>query len=193
MQPFLVMRHRTVTQTDFDALLKWLDTDRDRAASRYEEIRSALINVFRWRGSLEAEELADETINRVTAKISELAGSYSGNPVLYFYGVAKNVYRESLRAQPVPVFEPKARDSEEVEDISDVYSCLESCMNKLPPETRAMIISYYEGTGRQKILYRKHLAREMGIDLNALRIRMHRIRARLQECVHKCLDRKLMK
>ena len=71
----------------FDALLVWLDPDRELAACKYEEIRSRLIRIFKSRGSPVAEDLADETFDRVARKLDEIAGSFSGDPALYFYGV----------------------------------------------------------------------------------------------------------
>ena len=53
-----------LTQELFDTLLDWLDPDRERAGHRYETIRLRLIKIFTSRGCPEAEELADETINR---------------------------------------------------------------------------------------------------------------------------------
>ncbi|HEY7785163.1 MAG TPA: hypothetical protein VIB00_10575, partial [Pyrinomonadaceae bacterium] len=55
-----------LTQESFDALLHWLDPQRDRAGLRYEEIRRSLIKIFACRGCAEPEDLADETINRVS-------------------------------------------------------------------------------------------------------------------------------
>ena len=181
-------QERTVRPSDFDALLRWLDRDRDRAALRYEEIRLNLIRVFICRGCFAAEDLADHTIDRVMRKLPEFSASYSGNPALYFYGVAKNIYRESVRSEstaalaaPIPM--PTAKDEYAIE-----HDCLDQCMQQLPPESRKLVLSYYEETGHAKIRNRKRLALELGVDLNALRIRVHRIRARLEDCVFRCKE-----
>ena len=74
-----------LTQAAFEKLLAWLDTDRDRAGSKYETIRLRLIKIFTCRGCLEVEELADETINRVVSRVDEVASDYQGDhPSLYF-------------------------------------------------------------------------------------------------------------
>src|SRR5260370_17001420 len=86
-----------LTQDAFDRLLDWLDADRNRAGTRYEEIRCRLIKVFTGRGCMAAEELADETINRVAAKVGEVALDYAGDPASYFYGVCQNVHFEYVR------------------------------------------------------------------------------------------------
>lgn len=184
-------KDRTLTQSNFDALLVWLDPDRDLAAAKYEDIRAQLIRMFVYRGSLFAEELADETINRVAGKISELAGSYAGEPALYFCGVARNVYRESLKAAQAPPMPVRTADPPGVpEDPPAEYLCLEKCMESLPPESRKVILDYYEITAGEQIEGRKKLARALGIAPNALRIRAHRIRARLFACVSRCIEGK---
>jgi dihydroneopterin aldolase len=61
-----------LSQETFDALLAWLDSDRDQAAMKYEKIRRALIKIFTGRACVEPEDLADETINRVARKLKEI-------------------------------------------------------------------------------------------------------------------------
>jgi RNA polymerase sigma factor (sigma-70 family) len=192
------MKNRpVVTQQAFDQLLNWLDTDRDCAGSKYEKIRTRLIKIFTCRGCADADDLADETINRVTAKLSEIAESYSGDPALYFYGVAQNVHLEYSRKKPLIQQtsqlerEPGGQTpwpSEPVEDVEQEYACLEKCMDDLPPENRRLVLEYYQEEKRAKIDHRRMLADQLGIALNALRIRAHRIRSQLQQCVESCLD-----
>jgi len=184
-----VTKSRTLTQSGFDALLAWLDPDRDLAAAKFEDIRARLIRIFVYRGSLFAEELADETINRVAGKIAEIAGSYSGEPARYFCGVARNVYRESLKTPQVsPTPDRSAASQALPEDPPAEYLCLEKCMEALPPESRKLILDYYEITGPAKIEGRKRLAQSLGIAPNALRIRAYRVRAQLVACVSRCVE-----
>lgn len=177
-----------LTQAAFDSLLSWLDADRDQAGKKYESIRQRLIKIFTSRGRPDAEELADETINRVTLKAPEVAKGYTGDPALYFYGVAHKVFLESLRKRTPNVAPPPVPDSAEVERE---YQCLESCMEKLPPGNRELVLEYYQNDKQAKINHRKKLAERMGIAQNALRIRAHRIRLNLQQCVTLCLEQGL--
>jgi DNA-directed RNA polymerase specialized sigma24 family protein len=174
-----------ITQEAFDGLLAWLDADRDRAAQKYETVRTRLIKIFACRGCGEADDLADETINRVTAKLHEIVGTYVGDPALYFYGVANKVYLEYLRRRPV-VEAPPLRESSD--DIEAEYACLEKCMDQLPGESRRLVLEYYQEEKRAKIERRRKLAEELGIAVNALRIRAHRIRQQLQQCVQVCVE-----
>lgn len=174
-----------LTKESFDQLLAWLDADRDVAGEKYEHIRRRLIKIFTCRGCPDAEVLADETINRVSFKVPEIAGEYVGDPALYFYGVAQKVYLESLRKRRPPVSPPPAPVSEEVEQE---YECLERCMERLPQNIRELVLEYYQNDKRAKIDHRKELARRLGIAQNALRIRAHRIRMTLQQCVQMCIE-----
>ncbi len=178
-------RERSITQTAFDALLSWLDADRERAGEKYEQIRRRLIKVFTCRGRHDAEELADETINRVTQKAPELSKEYVGDPSLYFYGVAQKVFLESVRKPPAVPLPSAAAEPAELERT---YECLERCMERLPDNSRALVLEYYREDRRAKIDHRKEMAGRMGIALNALRIRAYRIRSALQQCVQGCIE-----
>lgn len=176
-----------ITQEAFDALLGWLDADRNQAGRRYEDIRRRLIKVFTCRGCHDADDLADETINRVVAKIDTLTSGYIGDPALYFYGVAQKVHLEYLR-RPKAVPSPTHPHATETDEVEREYECLERCMGRLPAQQREMVLLYYREDKQAKIDHRKELAEKLGIAVNALRIRAHRIRATLQECVQKCVE-----
>lgn len=190
-------REWVVTQQDFDRLLDWLAADRETAGSKYEKIRVRLIKIFTCRGCGEADDLADETINRVTGKLGEIAANYSGDPALYFYGVAQKVHLEYLRKKPLvqeslePGREPGGQTAwplETTDEVEHEYACLEQCMDRLPPENRELVLEYYQEEKRAKIDHRKQLADRLGIAVNALRIRACRLRAQLQQCVQSCLE-----
>lgn len=185
-----------LTQDAFDTLLDWLDADRDRAGRKYESIRLRLIKIFTCRGCHDAEELADETINRVVARVVEVANGYEGDPALYFYGVSQKVHLEYLRkAHSQPINLPLAAESSQTaqavdltSDIESEYDCLERCLEELSPDNRDLVLRYYQQERKAKIEDRKSLATELGIAVNALRIRAHRIRLVLQRCVRNCIE-----
>ena len=185
-----------VTQQAFDRLLNWLDADRDNAGSKYERIRLRLIKIFTCRGCSEADLLADETINRVTAKVPQIVETYSGDPALYFYGVAQNVHLEYLRRKPIVAESSRADrelcqpayEADTGDEVEREYACLEKCMNALSAENRRLVLEYYQEEKRARIDHRRNLADQLGIALNALRIRAHRLRLQLQQCVQSCLE-----
>jgi len=186
-----------LTQDAFDTLLGWLDPERERAGTKYEAIRTRLIKIFTCRSCPEAELLADETINRVTSKVEEISPGYVGDPSLYFYAVAQKVHLEYIRkvhTQQSPISVETADNLlskppvSPVEDFEPEYRCLELCLERLPQENRQLVERYYQQEKQAKIDHRKLLATELGIALNALRIRAHRIRLGLRQCVRDCLE-----
>lgn len=179
---------------NFEPLLTWLDPDREKAGRKYEEIRHSLIMIFELRGCFDAEDLADETITRVLGKVPELAKNYEGNPALYFYGVARRLTYEVSRRQqtrveiedPEKLRAPDVNDPPEERDAE--YECLDQCLAELPPAERELILLYYQ-QDQPTIAYRRELARRLGLEPNALRVKVHRIRATVNACINKCLTK----
>jgi RNA polymerase sigma factor (sigma-70 family) len=184
-----------LTKEALDNLLDWLDSDRERAGGKYEEIRQTLVKIFTWRGYAAAEDLADETINRVTRKLPELINAYSGDPALYFYGVARNLLLEQQKSEisrpsPLPSDIPDTPKREDDADKLELeLSCLEQCLKELSASSREFVLSYYQKQKQAKIDFRRDLAQQLGISTNNLRVRMHRIRAILHDCIIQCLQR----
>lgn len=173
-----------LTREAFDALLRWLDPDPERGAQRYEEVRRRLIRFFTCRRCAAAEDLTDETMNRVARRAHE-GLEIDGKSVPYLYGVAQNVYLEYIRKKPPVPPPPPPRPSEEVERE---HACLEQCLERLRPRSRELIREFYTEDKQAKIEHRKRLAESLGMTPNALRIQAHRIRGVLLECVKQCLS-----
>ncbi|MDT4955096.1 MAG: hypothetical protein QOJ02_3234 [Acidobacteriota bacterium] len=181
-------REQILTPENFESLLAWLDADRELAGKLYEDIHRRLIKIFTSRGCSVPEELADETIDRVIGKVRELAVTYVGDPRLYFYGVAHNVFLEHCRKKSTVPIPPILTTVEPDEgELEQEFQCLESCMQGLTAKSRHLVLQYYRDDKQAKINSRKLLADQLGIALNALRIRAFRIRATLQKCVQNCM------
>jgi RNA polymerase sigma factor (sigma-70 family) len=177
-----------LTQGAFDLLLLQFDPDRQEAGKKYEALRRKLVNFFQWRGCTSAEDLADETINRVARNLE------TGETVLhlaaYCAGIARNVFLENLRArQKEEALHAVAYLPPAPPDEDSRTECLERCLRELSPENLQLIVQYYQQNEPSRIKARRNLAEQLGIPLNALRIRAHRIRARLQTCVEECVRR----
>lgn len=170
-----------LTPEAFELLLQWLNPDRGKAGEQYEAIRHRLIIFLSGRGCWEADLLADRTIAVVAGKVPKLIGQYKGKPVYYFIGVARKIHQEWLRSRRRTPRPPPSPGGWAEQD----YRCLEQCLEQLTPRARRMFEEYYLRRDSDK----ESLAKEFGITLNALRIRVHRIRQRLKSCVRDCLDR----
>ncbi len=172
-------------QDDFDRLLAWLDSNRERAAIRYEQIRWRLIAILASRGCADAEELADETIDRVSRRVADIQATYVGDPAIYFLGVMNNVHHEYLKRPPLPRL---VEHREDVEVTERLHHCLEICLSKLAPHAREIIEQYYAEDKRAKINLRKRIAAKLGVTNSNLRLRALRIRAKLQQCIQQCVE-----
>jgi DNA-directed RNA polymerase specialized sigma24 family protein len=187
-----------VSQASFDRLLSLLDSDRERAGERYELIRQKLTKFFQWRGCSEPEEYADRTIDRVARKVGEGAEIRSSEAYAFFHGVAVNVLREYWKeAQKAPKASlekevPLVRDTAIESDQERKLSCLDGCVQSLPVQQLTLITQYHQGDGGAKIARRNELARELGIPLNALRIRAFRIRGVLESCISDCVRKAMV-
>lgn len=194
------MIDNSLTSASFDSLLAYLGPDRESAARAYLELRRALFIFFATRGVASPDEMTDETINRVARRLSEGELITTETPSNYFYGVARNVWRESLAksnvliplsddnpgesAQATP-YDLLLNASERIE-TEIKHECLEKCLGRLDPEDRKIIISYYKFSGGEKIENRKRLGADLGLSNNTLRQRVARLRSRLAECVSIC-------
>jgi len=181
-----------LTPEAFEALLRQLAPDRERAGELYEIIRHKLVRLFEWRGCASPEDLADVTFNRVARRLEEGVELRAPDPYGYFCGVAHLVYKEVLRkaarehsALARGDWPPPAAEEDEPSDAR--LECLRRCLAELPPDQRDLVLRYHQG--EHNIRNRQQLAREAGIPMNALRIRVHRVRRKLESCVHACLGR----
>jgi DNA-directed RNA polymerase specialized sigma24 family protein len=87
--------------------------------------------------------------------------------------------REARTAAHLRVVGLLVRGDEERKETDRQLDCLDRCLNDLPEHARALLIRYYQRSGAAKVESRMELARELGIPMNALRIRIHRIKAEL--------------
>ncbi len=185
-----------------DGLLEQLSSDRGLAAERYEEIRRKLIIFFEFRGCLIPDEKADETINRVARRIREGQRIHTPNVASYFYGVARNVIREywknegreseMIQSRTHEMPSGDAPDEVQAQKLTRLaherrLECLERCLEALPEASRRMILLYYRDEKGAQIKTRQLLAEELRIPDYALRLRVSRVRAKLDACINNCL------
>ncbi len=185
----------TISQADFDKLLALLDAERERAGVKYEALRARLVKFFEWRDCEAAEELADAVFDRVIRKIGE--GEAIQNVNAYAAGVAQFVFKEYARTA--------ARRGESLDDNPSLrviagknqpetpdetknlrFDCLEKCLAEMDSETRRLLIAYHDTEERTMIRARRDLADSLKISLNTLRIRVCRLKNRLENCVREC-------
>jgi DNA-directed RNA polymerase specialized sigma24 family protein len=174
----------------FEKLLAFLDPDREAAARKYEDVRRRLVKMLQWRGCSLADDYADRAIDRVARRLVDGAPIDVRDPYQYFHGVAINVLREYWREPArAAASEPLSDVAVEADDTADAdraeleryLTRLDACLDELLPAQRRLLLMYHQGSGQ--IARRQALARELQIPINALRIRVHRLRVAVEACV----------
>jgi len=191
-----------LTQVAFTRLLQWLDDGIDSHGERYLEMRRRLVAYFDRRNRPAADELADETLNRVGRTLEKSEVITVTPPARYCYVVARFVLLEDIRRgrRSVPVDQPGAAAvtqggwPTESDDDAVVreqrLECLDRCLLKLKTDQRDLVVEYYRDAKRQRIDRRRAMAERLGISMNALGIRACRIRGILETCVEDCCGAK---
>ena len=179
---------RPLTPEAFGKFFRWLSDDDESAVEAYQSIRRRLVRYFTQKACPDPDELFDETIDIVVGKIE--AGEVVVNRVAYCYGVAKNVCRQDRRKRRLVTIDRDlvSPEHQEPQVSEQALQCLESCVNQLSPGDRDVITRYHRSNGSEKIATRKLLAAGFG-GVNALRVKVCRIRKELRLCVVDCLKR----
>ena len=185
-------RESSISPESFEEMLAWLDPDREVAAGLYLELREDLANIFKWKGCTDLEGLTDEVFERVARKVHEVRPTYIGDPRLYFRAVANNVAREDLKKAmkrlPIEEVDPPAQQTTQIEEETvQIEECLHSCLQKLSPENRKLIVDYYVKEKTARIVNRSELAEQLETSVETLRVRAYRIRRSLHRCIERCL------
>lgn len=183
-----------LTTPAFRRLLEWLDHGVDSDGGTYLEMRRRLVAYFSRRQCPTAEDLADETLDRIVETLQRDGAINITPPAKYCYTVARFVLLEHFRRQhkqlrldetswsrvvtttSVRSLEP----AESIELLEQRLECLERGLRALSPEQRLLVTEYYRGARRQRIAHRREMAKQLGITMNALSIRVGRLRAGLK-------------
>lgn len=184
-------------QLAFRRFLEWLDEGTDSGGRKYLEMHRRLASYFDRKNCQSPQELADETLSRVSRRLQEEGAITGATPAQFCYVVARFVFLEYQRrpaALPAEVRElpAPAPDDAASENRAQMLHCLEQCLNRLEEEQRELILGYYQGEKRVKIDLRRKLADRLGVTMNALSIRACRIRDRLEACVRACATGKTL-
>lgn len=177
---------REITSEAFQTFLDWLSPDRGSPGEAYEHLRYCLSTFFARRGSNFSDELADETINRVIAKIGS---EEIENKMGYCYGVARNVYFEWLRSPRAEVdIEKVTIVAPDPEEPSFSHDCLDKCLATMPEASRTLLLDYFSKAKRQKIEMRRQISERLKSTQTALRMSVMRQKRNLKRCVQECMN-----
>lgn len=177
-----------------ERLLRRLHHDPAAAAEGYLRLRDKLVSYFEFECFPNADELADEVLDRVSRRLS--TGDDVEHLGAFALGVARLVAREARQhevetARKLREFVRVSAGAGLGQDrpIKDesALNCLDGCLAALAPESRALILAYYSGDRSERIENRRRLAASLGVEPAALRNRALRLRAQLEKCLISCL------
>ena len=186
-----------LTPNAFELLLARLDSDSSGAAQSYEELRQKLTKFFIWRGSAEsnADTLADETLDRVAAKLAQ--GLEIQSIKAYSCETGRYVWLEYQRKNKEDNFGDEtpeiAVEAEFPEDPDLRIACLRSCLVEITNDEndQVLILGYYDTENVGKIKdQRKSLAEKLGLTANTLKVKASRLRDRLEKCINECVRKR---
>jgi DNA-directed RNA polymerase specialized sigma24 family protein len=163
-----------------DLFLRLLSPDPGEAERRYAALRAKLIFFFVQRGCRDPQDWADEVVYRVSKALregTELTTDLAG----FCHGFAVNILKEarkrharSAKNDPIESDIPAgiSRPPHELAAIESMV-LLREILEMLDAEDRDLLIRYHTED-------RKALARELGITEENLRLRIFRIRRKLE-------------
>ena len=181
----------------FESLLQQLDPDRDLAGQKYEDLRRKLIKFFEWNSCFPAEDLVDETFDRVAGKLENVPVH---DVIGFAWGFAKHIRQEAYKRadRMVQISDlPQGKDvladangpdkilQKEMEHQRRA-ECLHRSLQRLPREDRQLFLQYHNVKG-EHTEYRQQLAANLGMTVGTLRVRINRLREKLERSVNKCL------
>ncbi len=144
-------------------------------------LREAVMHFLRRRGATDPEELAQEAVFRVLVNV--LRGSEIQSMESYTYGVAGRVFQEHRRH--LKRHEPLDEDIAihlESESFEQQFASLMLCkLRALSEDEIKLLEAYYPDANGNVIVARQRLALRLGLSPNALRLRVSRLRRKLQQ------------
>jgi DNA-directed RNA polymerase specialized sigma24 family protein len=150
--------------------------------AEYLRLFAKLKKYFEWRNCIAPEDLAQETMLRGIRRLAEGKVIYAEHNENFFMGIARNVLMEERKK---PAWEPPP-DLEQADERDQAGACfgrilLRECLATLNEKDRELIIGYiHDGP--------EPTAEAHGLTPNALRVRISRIRARIEETLNGITD-----
>jgi DNA-directed RNA polymerase specialized sigma24 family protein len=173
----------TLSRDEFDTFLARLDSDRTKAGAQYENMRAALVRYFARYGHIDAQDWADQTMDRLVRKNFE---NQIDNLTAYMYAVARWVRVENHRKSRREV--PLSATSSLLTTVGDPHERIEQeqkrailmrSTQQLSSNDAALLAAYFP-SGDDARGSRRALALALGISAAALRLRLCRARRRLE-------------
>lgn len=184
----------TVQRENLDKILDVLGPGEEAAALEYRRLHQRLSRLFEWNGAEDPTALADEAMDRLARRALEQdAHEPIQNPAAFALKIARFLLLEESRRQQKKLEALRLWNVQHRESVPTeaelIDAALQQCLAKLQPERRSLIEQYYLHSGKDKAVFHRKLADELGLTVNALRNRALRARQELEACLRKSLSK----
>ena len=180
----IVAKH--LTSESLNRLLAEFSGDERQAAAAYTNLRDSLVRFFQLKGDFAPDAAADETLDRVAVKIAE--NTPIDNVTKYSFGVARLIFLERLRFSQKETNAVKdyyaEKNTAASDSDTDEVNFFRECFRDLPSADRNFLQSYFTDLPYQKLTeLRRRLTVETSVSVEQMRVKIFRLRKRLETCV----------
>lgn len=180
-----------MTNESFRILLEALKSHSSDAGSAYTNLRNSLVRYFQIKDDVDTDEAADEVLDRVALKLSQ--NTEIKNLTQYSFGVASLIFLERLRAaaknKKAQTEFYAAREKQSNDDLQDDFVYFRECFQKLSLAEKNFMKDYFPDLPFTELTpHREKLCAEKKLSINNLRIKIYRLKQRLEDCVRKKLS-----
>jgi len=167
-------------------LLAILDPDVERAEDKYLELWRKLERFFEWKQASDPADLVQETIARALSNLQAGKTITTDDPARYFFGIAKNLIKEGWKPRRQEPLEEDEFPGEAATflglDHAEQNIYLKECLCELSQEDFDLLSAYIEGEA-------KEWGSARGLRPGAIRLRVYRIRKRIEDRVKARISR----
>jgi DNA-directed RNA polymerase specialized sigma24 family protein len=172
------------TRADYDNFFGLLEPGAPSVEASFRLCRLKLVKFFAWRRVTDPSNLADETIVRLLRRVAKGQVISSPKPYNYVYGIADKVFREHCRDRKKDELVSTATAGYRIPHFFSSESpneCQQSCLKQLTANSRELLERYYLDHEN-----REAIAGEHKMSINALRLKIYRIKQAFLRCCEEC-------
>jgi DNA-directed RNA polymerase specialized sigma24 family protein len=175
-----------ITSEALNQLLAALSDDKVAAGFAYTKLRESLIRFFQIKGDSDPDDSADETLDRVALKISQ--NTEIPDLTKFSFGVARFVFLERIKLDQKQRIAAKGFYADKIsikpEVETDDFSPLRECFNHLADDEKQILQEYFADIPHLELFeQRKKMQIKYDIGLSSLRVKIFRLRERLENCL----------
>jgi hypothetical protein len=181
-----------LTAEALNQLLAALSKNQVAAVAAYTKLRESLIRFFQIKGDSDPEESADVTLDRVALKLSQ--NIEIPDLTKFSFGVARLVFLERIKIEKknkiaaAGFYADKLLPKPAAE--ANDFSSLRECFNHLADAEKQLLREYYiDISPKDLFARRKQLQHDYDISLSGLRVKVFRLRERLENCLKEKLTK----